>query len=96
MRNSCKWWKNEATWWTPSKLMSQEVGLLLTADTGRKVCLIRKDNTFPRKSPQEDIKNESGARSEADAPVSYVGYPGSEKGIRVSRNLPNPFVVVVS
>ncbi|UYV74918.1 hypothetical protein LAZ67_12001799 [Cordylochernes scorpioides] len=25
---------NEATWWTPSKLLSQEVGLLLTADAG--------------------------------------------------------------
>ncbi|UYV79396.1 hypothetical protein LAZ67_17002464 [Cordylochernes scorpioides] len=34
MRNSCKESKNEATWWTPSKLLSQEVGLLLTADAG--------------------------------------------------------------
>ncbi|UYV64861.1 hypothetical protein LAZ67_3002193 [Cordylochernes scorpioides] len=26
--------KNEATWCTPSKLLSQEIGLLLTADAG--------------------------------------------------------------
>ncbi|UYV69823.1 hypothetical protein LAZ67_7000885 [Cordylochernes scorpioides] len=34
MRNSCKGEKNEAMWYTPSKLLSQEVGLLLTADAG--------------------------------------------------------------